>query len=75
VRYLTPLASERRIHLTDNGAVTLCGRAITNKWRRSRRSDDRACNQCQERAAAMAPVHVASRHESADDAADRALPG
>jgi hypothetical protein len=74
VRYLTPLASERRTHLTDNGAVTLCGRAITNKWRRRPRTDDRACKQCQEQAAAIGPVHVAARPERADDAVDRPVP-
>jgi hypothetical protein len=73
VRYLTPLASERRTHLTENGAVTLCGRAITDKWRRSRRSDDRVCNQCQQEAAAIGPARVAARHEHGRDAADRAV--
>ena len=47
MRHLTPLTSGRRTHLTDNGAVTLCGRAITHKWHRSRGSDAPACNQCQ----------------------------
>jgi hypothetical protein len=59
MRYLTRLTSERRTHLTGNGAVTLCGRAITNKWRRTVRAGDRACNHCHERASAMAAVQVA----------------
>jgi hypothetical protein len=63
MRHLTPLASERRSHLTENGAVTLCGRAITHKWRRHVRADDRACEECRARAA----VQVAPRHERAGD--------
>jgi hypothetical protein len=75
MRYLTPLASERQTHLTANGALTLCGRAITHKWRRSRRRDDCACGRCREAAAAIGPVHVVAPAESAPDGPDRALPG
>ena len=59
MRYLTRLTSERRTHFTENGAVTLCGRAITNKWRRNVRGGDRRCNHCHERATAIAAAHVA----------------
>jgi tRNA G26 N,N-dimethylase Trm1 len=75
VRYLTPLASEHRIHLTENGAVTLCGRAITKAWRRRRRPDDHPCDACEERASAIRPVLVGPRHDIAEeDAADRSVP-
>ena len=74
MRYLTPVASERRTHLTANGAVTLCGRAITNKWRRRKRRDDRPCNECRERAAADGTALIAPHYEAADDAAERAVP-
>jgi hypothetical protein len=61
VRYLTPLASDGQAHLTDNGAVTLCGRAITHKWRRGARTGERACDACQKHAIARGAAHVASR--------------
>jgi hypothetical protein len=74
VRYVTAVASESRTHLTDNGAVTLCGRAITHTWRRSGQSDDRVCDECRTRVAAMEPVLVAARHESAGRVDERAVP-
>jgi hypothetical protein len=73
VRTLTPLASEGRMHLTANGAVTLCGRAITRKWRRRQHPNDRDCNQCQHQAAAMGPAHVAPRLEGAQDPVEQAV--
>jgi len=74
VRYVTPVTSESRTHLTDNGAVTLCGRAITHTWRRSGRSDDRACDECRTRGAVIGPVHVAARPDGARHAGDRPVP-
>jgi tRNA G26 N,N-dimethylase Trm1 len=72
VRPLTPLASEGRTHLTANGAVTLCGRAITNKWSRTRRPGDRACRDCDQQATAIGPVSVAPRYEVEEGAAVKA---
>jgi hypothetical protein len=65
VRYLTPLASDGHAHLTENGAVTLCGRAITHTWRRGARTGERACDACQERAAALGAAHAVASRESA----------
>lgn len=70
MRYVTSVASESRTHLTQNGAVTLCGRAITRTWRRGRRSEQHACPACEARATAIGPVHVASRHEGRRHAGD-----
>jgi hypothetical protein len=74
VRTLTPLASEGRTHLTANGAVTLCGRAITHKWRRRRHAHDRDCGQCQHEATAIGPMHVAPRLEGARDGEEWPVP-
>jgi len=65
VRYLTPLASDGQAHLTENGAVTLCGRAITHKWRRGARTGERGCEDCQKHAAALGAADAAPRGESA----------
>jgi hypothetical protein len=75
VRTLTPLASEGRTHLTANGAVSLCGRAITHKWRRRPHPGDHDCSQCRDQAAEIGPVHVAPRLEGVADDARRAVPG
>lgn len=71
MRYVTSVASESRTHLTDNGAVTLCGRAITHTWRRGERSDESACSACAARADAIGPVHLASRREGGASRAER----
>jgi hypothetical protein len=62
VELLTPLAAEGRTHLTVNGAVTLCGRAITNKW--SRRPGDHACRTCENEAATMGSGPPPPGHEA-----------
>jgi len=74
MRYLTAVSSERETHLTANGARTLCGRAITHTWRRSRRPDDGACGRCREEAAAGGPAHVVPPAQSAPDLANPAVP-
>ena len=74
MRYLTAVASERRTHLTANGARTLCGRAITHTWRRSRRREDGACSRCREQAATIESAHVVPPAESVPDRADQAVP-
>jgi hypothetical protein len=74
VQYVTSVASESRTHLTDNGAVTLCGRAITHTWRRGERSDECACPDCDARAAAIGRVQVAARREGAAHAERQAVP-
>jgi hypothetical protein len=74
MRYLTAVASERRTHLTANGALTLCGRAITHTWRRSRRPGDCACGRCRDEADTIGPAHVVAPTETAPDGADRAVP-
>jgi hypothetical protein len=74
MRYLTAVASERETHLTANGARTLCGRAITHTWRRSRRPDEGACGRCRKEAAGIGPAHVVPSAESAADAANPAVP-
>ena len=51
---LTPLSHENRTHLTANGALALCGRAITNAWRRVTGWREPACEECD---------HIASRPE------------
>jgi hypothetical protein len=65
MRTLTRLSSEDRMHLTENGAVTLCGRAITHNWRRGARTGDRACGECRHQAAALGVPQVAPPHERA----------
>jgi hypothetical protein len=72
VRHLTALVSERRTHLTENGAVTLCGRAITGKWRRGVGADDSACAHCRERAAAIGAAPAP--REDAMSPAEAAVP-
>jgi hypothetical protein len=74
MRYLTAVASERENHLTANGARTLCGRAITHTWRRSRRPDECACGRCREEAAGIGRVCVVPPAESAPDAANPPVP-
>ena len=74
MRYLTAVASERESHLTANGARTLCGRAITHTWRRSRRPGDEACGRCRDEAAEIGDVHVVPPAESAADAAKVGVP-
>lgn len=66
MRYLTRVTSERRTRLTENGAVTLCGRAITNKWGRNVGAGDRTCRQCHETATAIAAAYVASGNDRED---------
>jgi hypothetical protein len=64
VRYLTRLASDGHAHLTENGAVTLCGRAITHHWRRGARTGEPGCDECQRHADILGPAHVAPRREN-----------
>ena len=73
MRYLTRVTSEHRTHLTENGAVTLCGRAITNKWRRNVGAGDRTCRHCRETATAITAAYVASGN-GREDAAERVVP-
>jgi hypothetical protein len=54
--------------LTKNGAVTLCGRAITNKWGRNVGAGDHACQQCHETATAIAAAYVAPGNGREDTA-------
>jgi hypothetical protein len=74
IRYLTAVSSERETHLTANGALTLCGRAITHTWHRSGRPDDGVCTGCREEAAASGPAHVVPPAERATDLANPAVP-
>jgi hypothetical protein len=73
MRHLTHVTSERRIHLTDNGAVTLCGRAITSKWGRSSGAGDGTCRQCDETATAIAAAYIASGN-AREETAKRVVP-
>jgi hypothetical protein len=67
------IEKERRTHLTENGAVTLCGRAITNKWGRNVGAGDRTCRQCHETATAIAAAYVASGN-GREDTPKRVVP-